>query len=85
MNTRKKRKFKIHTGSVSEMAFKIAETPLKGQNKFLPERMQKTGNQSDCPRQRKRSKTGKILANSNFAIFLQFFLVFSAQSDRIHL
>ena len=35
MNTRKKRKFKIHTGSVFEMAFKIAETPLKGQKQFF--------------------------------------------------
>ena len=81
------------------MAFKIAETPLKGPKKFFkvclvgtlnlclkePEKMQKTRNQSDHPRQRKRPKTGKILPNSNFAIFWQFFGVFSAQSDRIHL
>ena len=45
-----------------------------------PEKMQKTRNQSDHPIQRKRPKTGKILPNSNFAIFWQFFLVFSAQS-----
>ena len=32
---KKKRKFKIHTGSVFEMAFKITETPLKGQKKNL--------------------------------------------------
>ena len=83
MNTRKKRKFKIHTGSVFEMAFKIAETPLKGQKKIFkvclvgtlnlclkePEKMQKTRNQSDHTRQRKRPITGKILPNSNFAIF----------------
>ena len=49
-----------------------------------PEKMQKTRNQSDHPRQRKRPKTGKIQPNSNFAIFWQFLGVFSAQSDRIH-
>ena len=87
MKTGKKRKFKIHTGSMFKMAFKIAKTPLKGQKKFFkvclvgtlnlclkePEKMQKTRNQSDHPRQRKRPKTGKKLTDSNFAIFWQFF------------
>ena len=91
MNTRKKRKFKIHTGSVFKMTFKITETPLKVQKKIFivclvgtlnlclkePEKMQKTRNQSDHPRQRKRPKTGKILPNSNFALFWQLFGVFS--------
>ena len=99
MNTRKKRKIKIHTGSVFKMPFKTAKAPLKGKKKFFkvylvgtlnlclkePEKMQKTRNQSDNPRQRIRPKTGKILPNSNFAIFWQFFfLVFSAKSDQIH-
>ena len=98
MNTRKKRKFKIHTGSVFKMSFIIAKIPLQGPKKFFklchvgtlnlclkePEKMQKTINQSDHPRQRKRPKTGQILPNSNFAIFRQFLGVFSAQSDWIH-
>ena len=34
-----------------------------------PEKMQKTSNQSNHSRQRKRPKTGKNQPNSNFAIF----------------
>ena len=89
MNTRKKRKFKIHTGSVFKMAFKIAKSPLKGQKKIFkvclvgtlnlclkePEKMQKTRNQSDHPRQRKPQKLAKfcqILIWQFFSSFLKF-------------
>ena len=74
------------------MPFKIAETPLKGQKKNSskyalwvltlnlclkePEKMQNTRNQSDHPQTEKRPKTGKILPNSNFAIFLAVFWSF---------
>ena len=92
MNTRKKQKFKIHTGSVSEMALFMVNFQDKAKKKFSkvclvgtlnlclkePEKMQKTRNQSDHPRQRKRPKTGKNQPNSNFAIFWQFLGVFSA-------
>ena len=77
MNTRKKRKFKIHTGSVFKMAFKITKTPLKGQKKFFkvclvgtlnlclkePEKMQKTRDESDHSGLRKLQKTAKKLQN----------------------
>ena len=81
------------------MALKIAKTPLKGKKKIFkvclvgtlnlclkePEKMQKTRNKSDHPRQRKCPKTGKNLPNFNFAIHWQYFGVFSAKSDQIHL
>ena len=84
MNTRKKRKFKIHTGSLFEMPFKRPKKKffkvfLVGTLNLClkePEKMQKTRNQSDHPRQRKRPKTGKILPNSNFALFLAVFWSF---------
>ena len=78
MNTRKKRNFKIHNGSVFEMAFKIAETPLKRQKKKFfkvclvgtlnlclkePEKMQKTRDESDHSGLRKLQKTAKKLQN----------------------
>ena len=43
-----------------------------------PEKKKKTRNQSDHPRQRKCSKSGKNRTNSDFAIFWQFWGVFSA-------
>ena len=44
-----------------------------------PEKVHKTRNQSDHPRQRKRPKTGKNLPNFNFAILWQFFFSFLSQ------
>ena len=83
---KKKRKFKIHTGSVFKMAFKIAKTPLKGKKNFfkvclvgtlnlclkMPKQMQKTRNQSDHPYMRKRQKTVKNQSNSYFVVFVVF-------------
>ena len=77
MNTRKKRKFKIHTGSVFKMAFKIAKTLLKGQKNFfkvclvgtlnlclkVPEKMQKNRDESDHSGLRKLQKAAKKLQN----------------------
>ena len=86
MNTRNKRKFKIHTGSVFEMPFKIAKTSLKGKKKIfkvclvstlnlrlkVPEKMQKTRDECDHFRLRKRPKTAK---NRQTFQFVSFFTV----------
>ena len=91
MNARKKQKFKIHTGSVSEMALFMVNFQDKAKKKFSkvclvgtlnlclkePEKMQKTRNQSDYPRQRKCPKNVKSLHNSYYAVFGQFLEVFS--------
>ena len=99
MNTSKKPKFKIHTGSVFKMAFKIAETPLKGQKKFfqvclvdtlnlclkVPEKMQRLEINPIIPDRENVQKLANICQILILQFFGSFFGVFSAQSDRIHL
>ena len=50
----------------------------------MPEKMQKTRNESGHPVLRKPPKTIKNLPKSKLAIFHEFLDVFSAQDDRIH-
>ena len=87
MNTIKKRKLKIHTRSVSEIAFKIAETPLKGPKKFFkvclvgtlnlclkyPEKIQKTRDESDHSGLRKLQKNCQKIAKLEFGRILPVF------------
>ena len=51
---------------------------------MLPEKMQKTRNDSDHPGLKNLPKTIKDLPKSKLAIFHQFLDVFSAQDDWIH-
>ena len=93
INTRKKQKFKIHTESFFKIMLIMVHFRDKVERKKFfkvclvgtpylclrePEKMQKTRNQSDHPRQRKRPKTGKNRPNSNLAIYWQVLSVFSA-------
>ena len=71
MNTRKKQEFKIHTGSVSEIALFTVNFKEKAEKKFS-EKTQKTRNQSDHPRQKKRLKNGQILILHFFGSFWEF-------------
>ena len=78
MNNRKKQKFKIYTGSVSEIALFTAYFQEKAEkNNFfkvclvgtlnlclkMPKKMQKTRDESDHSRLRKLPKTAKKLLN----------------------